>query len=191
MTPRERTQAVFQRRIPDRLQKEIKLTPALLDAFERERRERGTKTSPGTTGSTRARSTSRNRVQCPTLLGLLPGRSASAVESRRLGGRRVGSRLDARKRAAFSSTSSTRCCTSTASKTSSATRSPTTLSPEALAASQGRSGGVSRAGLFASASSSRTVSRDSVAHARHGQFLADIMFDGCARYLTGRRADLR
>ena len=34
MTPRERTQAVFQRKAPDRLPKEIKLTPPLLDAFK-------------------------------------------------------------------------------------------------------------------------------------------------------------
>lgn len=35
MTPRERVQAVFERKAPDRLPKEIKLTPPLLDEFKR------------------------------------------------------------------------------------------------------------------------------------------------------------
>ncbi|MDR3688953.1 MAG: uroporphyrinogen decarboxylase family protein [Fimbriimonas sp.] len=35
MTPRERTQAVFQRRMPDRLPKEVKLTPPLLEELKR------------------------------------------------------------------------------------------------------------------------------------------------------------
>ena len=96
MTPRERTLAVLARQRPDRLPRELKLTPPLAEVFRRaDRRER-----PGRVLSAR----SPRRVLRPAdgvrrLPPLLSGRHAAALESARLGSRRVGcgsnQRLDA------------------------------------------------------------------------------------------------